>query len=166
MSYWCCARLETRREAIAQHFLTLAGYEVYIPQVREQRVRRHRRVEVILPLFPTYAFVLITLQWHAARWAPGTLGLIMNGVAPAKVPDQIIAGLRERERNGAVELPEPPGPRIGDKVKILSGPFEGHLALYAGMRPHERVEVLLALLGSQQRVSLSRKVIAVPDAMT
>jgi hypothetical protein len=30
------------------------------------------------------------------------------------------------------------------------------LGLYAGMRPHERVEVLLAVLGSQQRVILPR----------
>jgi hypothetical protein len=31
--YWCCARLETKREAVAQHFLKLAGYQVYIPRV-------------------------------------------------------------------------------------------------------------------------------------
>jgi hypothetical protein len=35
-------------------------------------------------------------------------------------------------------------------------PFQGHLGLYAGMRPHARVEVLLALLGGQQRVTLPR----------
>jgi transcription termination factor NusG len=63
-SYWCCARLEPRREAVAWHFLELAGYEVYIPQVREQRVRRHRRIEVISPLFPAYAFIVIEHQWQ------------------------------------------------------------------------------------------------------
>jgi transcriptional antiterminator RfaH len=125
--YWSCARLESNRENVARHFLQLAGYEVYLPQVREQRVRRHRRVEVVLPLFPAYAFALITLQWHAARWAPGTLGLIMNGVAPAKVPDNVIDEIRRRERNGAIELPQPPGLKPGDHVKILGGPFEGTL---------------------------------------
>jgi Transcription termination factor nusG len=59
MAYWACARLEPRREAVAQHFLKLAGYEVYIPQVREQRLRRSRRIEVIAPLFPAYAFIVI-----------------------------------------------------------------------------------------------------------
>jgi transcriptional antiterminator RfaH len=165
--YWCCARLETRREAVAQHFLELAGYAVYIPRVREQRVRRRRRVEVVSPLFPSYAFVLITLQWHAARWAPGTLGLIMNGERPARVPDAVIDEIRKREVRGAVELPQPLGPRIGDKVKILGGPFEGHLGIYAGMKPHERVEVLLAMLGGQQRVTLPSDAIAAPpDATT
>jgi transcription antitermination factor NusG len=46
--------------------------------------------------------------------------------------------------------------KIGERVRILGGPFEGHLGLYAGMRPHARVEVLLALLGGQQRVTLPR----------
>ena len=39
----------------------------------------------------------------------------------------------------------------GDRVRILRGPLVGHLALFDGMRPRERCEVLLGLLGSQQR---------------
>jgi transcriptional antiterminator RfaH len=162
MSYWCCTRLETRREGVAQHFLQLAGFQTFFPRVREQRVRRHRRVDVTSALFPGYAFVLITLQWHAARWAPGTLGLIMNGIQPARVPDNVIDDIRRREVRGAIELPKPAEFRPGDPVRILSGAFEGHLALYAGMKPHERVEVLLALLGSQQRVTLPRDAVAAP----
>jgi transcriptional antiterminator RfaH len=167
MPYWCCTRLESNREGVAQHFLRLAGFETYFPRIREQRVRRHRRVEVVSPLFPAYAFVLITLQWHAARWAPGTLGLIMNGVAPARVPDNVIDEIRRREIRGAVELPQPLGFKHGDRVKILSGPFGGHLALYAGMRAHERIEVLLSFLGSQQRVTIPRDAVAAPtDGVT
>jgi transcriptional antiterminator RfaH len=161
-SYWCCARLESRREGVAQHFLKLAGYEVYIPRIREQRVRRHRRVEIVTPLFPGYCFVAIARQWRSARWSIGVMGLIMNGEHPAKVPDPVIAEIQARERNGAIELPKPPGLKPGDRVKILRGPFETHWAIYAGMRPHERVEVLLSLLGAQQRVTLPRSAIVAP----
>jgi transcriptional antiterminator RfaH len=105
-------------------------------------------------LFPGYAFIAIELQWHAARWSPGVLGLIMDGTGPARVADSIIDGIRARERGGLVELAPPPGLRPGDRVRVLQGPFAGHLALYAGMRPHERVLVLLQLLGGQQRVTL------------
>ena len=48
-----------------------------------------------MPLFVGYTFVLIQLQWHAARWAPGTLGLIMDGERPARVPDAVIAEIRD-----------------------------------------------------------------------
>jgi len=82
MSYWAACRLEPHREGLALHCLGLAGYETYYPRLRDQRIRYGRRVEYQPALFPGYAFVLIQLQWHAARWAPGTLGLIMDGVGP------------------------------------------------------------------------------------
>ena len=44
-------------------------------------------------------------------------------------------------------------------MKVTAGPFAGQFGLYAGMKPHQRVEVLLTLLGGQQRVSLSRDAI-------
>jgi transcriptional antiterminator RfaH len=156
MTYWACARLELRREAVAQHFLKLNGYETYIPRVREQRLRRGKRIETISPLFPAYAFIVIEQQWHRARWSIGVTALIMDGEHPSRVPDQVIAGIRAREVRGAVELPKSSGLKPGDHVKILGGPFRGHLAFCARMKSHQRVEVLLALLGSHQRVILPR----------
>jgi transcriptional antiterminator RfaH len=156
MAFWACARLESRREAVAQHFLQLAGYQVYIPQMREQRLRRSRRVEVIAPLFPAYGFIVIEQQWHSARWAIGVSAIIMDGVAPAKVPDQAIDEIRRREVRGAVELPQAPGMKIGDRVRVTRGPFEGLVGLYAGMSGRERIEALFTLLGGPQRVTLPR----------
>jgi transcriptional antiterminator RfaH len=163
--YWACARLESRREGVAKHFLQLAGYQVYIPQIREQRVRRARRVEIIAPLFPCYAFIVIEQQWHAARWSIGVSAIIMDGIVPAKVSDQVIDEIQRREIHGAVELPPLPDMKHGTPVRVLGGPFQGHLGLYAGMKPHARVEVLLALLGSRRSVTLPRGGIElVPDA--
>ena len=159
MAYWVVSRLAPKHEALALHCLALAGYEVYLPRLRERRVIRHRKVEITPPLFPGYCFTLIRLQWYAARWAPGTCGLIMDGDRPAKVADAVIAELRSRERNGLIELTKPRGPRMGSRVKVTVGPFAGQLGIYAGMKPHQRVEVLLTLLGGQQRVSLSREAI-------
>ena len=148
MTYWCAARLQSRREHLALRFLALEGYTTYFPQLRERRVSRGRKIEVHLPLFPGYAFVAIELQWHTARWCPCVLGLIMDGIQPARVPDSVIAELKGRERNGLIELPRPPGLRAGARVRILAGPFRGQLALFADMKPRERVEVLLALFGA------------------
>jgi transcriptional antiterminator RfaH len=160
MSYWACARLESRREAAAQHFLKLAGYQVYIPQIREQRLRRHRRIEVIAPLFPAYAFVVIEQQWHSARWAIGVTAIIMDCDHPARVPDPVIDEIRRREIRGAVELAPAPGMKVGELVRVSGGPFEGQLGLYAGMRPHERVAVLLQILGGPCQVTLARADVA------
>ena len=106
--YWAAAQLQPRREALAAHCLALAGFTVYTPRLREQRVLRGRRVEVSPPLFPGYAFVLIELQSHAARWTAGVIRLVMDGMAPARVPDAVIAEIRSREVAGLIELPAPP----------------------------------------------------------
>ena len=80
----------------------------------------------------------------------------MDGIKPARVADHIIDDLRKRERNGLIELFPRSELKPGDQVRILQGPFVGRLGVYAGMRPHERVLVLLALLGRQQRVELPK----------
>jgi transcription antitermination factor NusG len=154
MPYWTACRLQPHREALALHCLSLNGFETYYPRLRDRRIRFGRTIENRPALFPGYAFVLIQLQWHTARWAPGTLGLIMDGVGPAKVADAVIAEIRRREVDGLIELPMLPL-RRGVRVKILRGPFSGHLAIFADMRPRQRCEVLLRLLGGQHRVSVN-----------
>jgi transcriptional antiterminator RfaH len=155
MPFWAAARLLPQRERLATHCLELAGYEIYLPRLRETRVIRHRKVEVRKPLFPNYLFIVIQVGWYQARYCPGIASLIMNNAGPAHVPDAVIAEIRARERNGLVELPKPP-PRFrpGDPVRILAGPFQSHLALFDNMTSHERVIVLLRLLGGQQRLTL------------
>ena len=96
-----------------------------------------------------------------APWCPGVVRLVMAATEPAKVPEAVIAGLRARERDGFVELPSNRLLQVGDKVRIVRGPFLDQFALYAGQTAHERVAVLLTLLGSsQRRVELPRGDIA------
>jgi transcriptional antiterminator RfaH len=156
VAYWTVAQLQPNRTALALPMLAQEGFTVYAPKLRERRTIRGRRADREIPLFPGYAFVTIELQWHAARWCPGVIRLVMDGLQPAKVSATVITEIRNRERNGAVELPKRVV-RYGDRVKILSGPFRGHLAIYAGMSGSERVAVLLQLLGGQQRATLAQR---------
>jgi transcriptional antiterminator RfaH len=159
MSYWCCAQIEPFRERLAAHCLALGGFEVYCPRLKEQVRSRGRKIVRTPPLFPGYAFVLIVSRWWDARWSAGVRRLVMDGELPAKVPDEVIAEIRGRERNGLVELPKPHGLLPGTKVRLVSGPFCDRIGLVAGLRAHERVLVLLNLLGGQQRVELARNAI-------
>ena len=78
----------------------------------------------------------------------------MDGERPARVPDDVIAELHDRERNGVIKLPPPPKPIApfiaGDELRIRSGPFTGLHGLYAGMAPRERIFVLLRMLGGER----------------
>jgi transcriptional antiterminator RfaH len=157
MSYWAAAQLQPQREQLALYFLEHAGFEVYSPRVREHRWRYKRRVEVVGPLFPGYCFVSVELQWRAAHWCPGVIRLVMDGLQPAHVSDGVIAAIRQREHDGVVDLRKPL--KIGDEVRIVSGALIGRLGIFAGMAPHERVMVLLELLGAHRRVKLRRDAI-------
>jgi transcriptional antiterminator RfaH len=145
---------------LASHCLGLAGYEIYEPRLREQiRSRTGRKITVTPPLFPGYLFVWVVSGWWNARWAPGVVRLIMDGLLPARVPDAVINEIRSRERGGFVELLKPRGLRPGMRVRVISGPLSEQIGLLAILRPHERVLVLLNLLGGEQRVDLARSAI-------
>jgi transcriptional antiterminator RfaH len=155
MSFWAAAQLSPQRDGLALHCLRQAGFETYAPRLRERRTVHGRAVVRTPLLFPGYLFVWIELQWSRARWAPGVVRLVLNGGTPAVVPDGVIAQLKEREVKGLIELPRPPKFHPGDRVRVLHGPLAGHVGLYAGMKPRERIEVLLAILGGSQRVTLA-----------
>ena len=158
MPYWAAARLQLHRESLALNFLKFRGFDTYLPRIRECRMVRGRRLMITPPLFPGYAFVGIELQWHAARWCPGVLSLVMDGERPAKVPDRDIAALRSHERDGFVVLPKQPKLssdfHLGDRLRVLNGPFTGYFGLCAGMAARDRVFVLLKMLGCERELAL------------
>jgi transcriptional antiterminator RfaH len=154
MSYWACASLQ--RVELGLHFLKLNGFETYTPLI--EREPNAKGVNGTALLFPGYTFVSIELQWSRANRSPGVHRLIMDGEHPARVPDGVIADLRAREgSDGLIALPTRPPFQRGDRVRIVRGPFRDQLAIFAGMRPRERVEVLLALFGSERRLMLPRR---------
>ena len=160
MAYWTCAQVAPQQESAAQHFLKLRGFESFCPRLRVTRHKHGRKIELRPPLFMSYVFVWIVSGWWDARWCPYVSRVILNGTQPAVVPAAVITELRNREVDGLIEVAPPPALRRGDRVRILRGPFSGHLAVYADMKPRERVEILLQLLGAEQRVELAKGDIA------
>ena len=155
MAFWAAAQLQPQRDQLALHCLKLFGFETYAPRLRDQRTIRGCKVIKTPLLFPGYVFVLIQLQWSRARWSPGVVRLVMDGITPAVVPDAVVTSLKAREVNGLIELPPPPRFQRGDRVRVLHGPLAGQVGLFAGIKPRERVAVLLTLLGSSRRVELA-----------
>ena len=161
MAYWACAQVEPQQERAAQHFLGFNGFESYCPRLRVIRRSHGRRIETRPCLFPSYVFVAIVAGWWSARWCPHVVRLLLAGETPAQVPDQVIDEIKAGETNGLIDLVKPQSFRRGDRILILRGPFSGHLAIFADMKPHQRVEILLQLLGGEQRVTLAKKDIEV-----
>jgi transcriptional antiterminator RfaH len=152
--HWAVVQLDATRVRLALHCLGQFGFQTYAPRLRQHRVSHGRKIETTPLLFVSYAFVFIVDHWWAAHRTPGVIRLVLDGDRPARVGEHIIEELRSRERGGLIELTKQPRFRPGDRVRVCRGAFAGHLALYADQAPHERVAVLLALLGSPVRVTL------------
>src|SRR5262249_52772135 len=137
--------------------------KIYQPLLREPRRSHGRKIIATPPLFPGYLFVWVVRGWWDARWSPGVVRLVMDGEQPAHVPDAVINEIKSRERGGFVELPKLHGLRPGMRVRVIGGPLSEQIGMLAALRPHERVLVLLQLLGGQQRVDLARNAIEVVE---
>jgi transcription antitermination factor NusG len=66
--------------------LRLGGFTTYLPRLLDRRLVNGRTVIRNPALFPNYLFLHIQLQWHAARWCPGVIRLVLDGTRPARVP--------------------------------------------------------------------------------
>ena len=86
MAFWTAARIMPQRERLALHCLKVSGFETYLPRIKDRRVVRGRKVSTIAPLFPSYVFITIELQWHEARFALGVAALIMDGESRRAFP--------------------------------------------------------------------------------
>lgn len=146
--FWSVAQTETQREGTAARFLKDAGYETYLPKIKIQKR--------LLPLFPSYLFVRIVDRWYPVNNTVGVINLLLAGDQPAKLKDEIVSNIRNKERGGIVRLPPKPGLKVGQHVRILRGSFENHVGVYDGMTGKERERVLLELLGRKVPVEFNK----------
>jgi transcriptional antiterminator RfaH len=154
---WYVVQTHPHGERKAAAHLKRQGFDVYLPRYLKRR-RHARRVDTVAaPLFPRYLFVAIdmmTQRWRAVRSTIGVNDIVSFGEDPIAVQDDVIAQLRQREDGaGLVQLGRPAFAR-GDKVRVLDGAFSEYLAVFDAMTDHERVSVLIDLLGRKVRVAM------------
>jgi transcription antitermination factor NusG len=159
---WFVARVLAHQETRAQLNLHRLGFRSFMP--RSRRTVRHARKlrDTLQPLFPGYIFVIIDLSKHRWRSINGTFGvasLIMGAEQPMPVPPYVIEALvASCESRGVVRLED--SLEIGQKVRILSGPFAETLCRLAHLDDRGRVRVLLEIMGMEVATQLDRSAIA------
>ena len=159
---WFVARVLSHQENRAQFNLQRLGFRSFVPRLR-RTVRHARRLqETLKPLFPGYIFIIIDLSKQRWRTVNGTFGvasLIMGAEQPKAVPLGVIETLvASCESRGAVQFDD--GLEIGQKVRILSGPFAETLCRLAHLDDRGRVRVLLEVMGMEVPAQLDRSAIA------
>ena len=106
-------------------------------------------------LFSNYIFVEIFDQWRALKSTKGISSLLMlEHERPAIINADYLAEIKAREdKNGFVVLSKSKF-EMGSSVQVKSGPFAYQVGLFDGMSSHQRVFILLSMLGTQRRVEI------------
>jgi transcription antitermination factor NusG len=147
--HWYVLRSKPHKEALVWQQALSHGLETYYPRLKVRPVNpRSRKIK---PYFPGYLFVRADLEQvglSTFQWMPHALGLVCFGGVPAPVPDELIAGIRQRLgeiQAAGSELLHRVKP--GDRVVIQDGPFAGYEAIFdVRLSGKDRVRVLLQLL--------------------
>ena len=163
MKQWFVVNAKTREEPKALFNLKQQGFNTYLPQYK--KVRRHaRKTDVVLaPLFPKYLFVEIDVEkqnWSAINSTLGVSKLIQFGSQPNPVPINLIHEIQAREDSeGLIMIDKCLKINVGDVVNITSGAFVKHSGIFECCHDHERVVILLNLMGRNVRVRISSSAI-------
>jgi len=161
---WYVVQTQVNGEAKAAQNLLRQGYEIYLPRYLKRR-RHARKVDFTAkPLFPRYMFVTIdmaTQRWRSIQSTFGVSRLVTNGDDPATLPECVVDALRAREDDkGFIRLDSKPAFAPGDKVRVLAGAFMDSAGLFGGLTDHDRVSILLDMLGRKVRVLLDADMVA------
>jgi transcriptional antiterminator RfaH len=163
-SCWYVVQTHVNAEAKAAANLRRQGFAVYLPRYLKRRNHARKVDMVARALFPRYLFVAIdvaTQRWRAIQSTLGVSHLVCWNGQPASVDDAVIDALKAREdESGFIKLARRAAFSPGDKVRIVEGAFVDNLALVEGGTDHERVAVLLDLLGRKVRVLVRADLIA------
>jgi|SRR5882757_4822932 len=161
---WYVVQTQANSEAKAAENLRRQGYDIYLPSYLKRR-RHARKVDLVVrPLFPRYMFVAIdmaTQRWRSIQSTSGVSRLVTNGDEPTAIPQGVMRALRAREdAKGFIKLDATPSLAPGDGVRVLAGAFMDNAGLFDGVEDHDRVAILLDMLGRQVRVVLDSDLVA------
>jgi len=97
----------------------------FLPMYRSVRRWKDRRKELELALFPGYVFVNMSISSKLkVLEVPGVVRFVSFNGQPAALPTEEIEALRTRLGDKSRIEPHP-YLRVGRKVRVHSGPFEG-----------------------------------------
>jgi len=161
---WYVVQTQPNGEAKAALNLKRQGYEIYLPRYLKRRSHARKIDITARPLFPRYLFVAVdqaTQRWRAIQSTFGVARLVCNGDAPASVPEGVVGLLKAREgADGFIRMETRPTFAPGDKVRVLSGAFTDCAGLFTGLADHDRVAILLDMLGRKVRVLLDASLVS------
>lgn len=135
-------------------------FRVVVAEETQIEVKNEKSKEVVKNIFPGYLFVEMIMTdeaWYVVRNTPGVTGFIGSsggGAKPIPVKEEEIEAILRRigQSDKVVEVAF----KVGDVVKIMSGPFSGMEGTIESMNDEIQVAtVLIILFGRETPTDIS-----------
>ena len=150
---WYAVYTRSRHEKFVAEQCSQRSITSFLPLYRVSRQWRQRRVEILLPLFPSYVFIRIPLRDRLRILGlPGIVSLVSFNGIPAVVPEAQIDALGRAITLGRakphVYL------RCGKRVRVTSGPLVGLEGIIVEVKNEVQVIVSFEWMARSVAVSL------------
>lgn len=130
--------------------------EILVPTEEKVRKRRGKKKVVDKKIFPGYIIVHMEMNdktWYVVRNTPGVTGFVSSGTKPLPLEkdeiDHILSGMGLKKQEISIEF------EIGDKVKVIDGPFEEFIGIVEEIHPQQKkVKVMVSMFGRETPVEL------------
>ena len=148
------------RQSIEQRINTMGMqdkiFDVVVPTQEEIEIREGKRKVIERKTFPGYLLVLMKMDedsWYVVRNTPGVTGFVGMGNEPSPLrPEEVNQIMRRMEADAShVNIAF----KVGDKVRIIDGPFND----FSGLVDHidmekAKVRVMVSFFGRETPVEL------------
>ncbi|MBC7349518.1 MAG: hypothetical protein H5U05_06040 [Candidatus Aminicenantes bacterium] len=152
MVSWYVIQTKPKKETQVENLFGQAGFTVYNPKYRQNRVVR--------PFFPGYLFLRFRHpeQYRKVIFTRGVKKVIGNDRGPVPLDPEIINCLKSREKNGLIELMKyGEEPQPGDQIEVMEGPLRGLKGLFCReLSDRQRVMILLNYVAYQASLLIEK----------
>ncbi len=149
---WYALFLRSRFEKKAHCELLRRGFESFLPLIQETHAWSDRQKRVSQPLFQGYVFVQTDLREKVSvLQIPGVVRFVGIGAKPSRIPDYQIEWIRTFIGSRVVIRRES-YPSVGQRVKVVSGLFQGIEGSI--LRSNGSTRIVICLDSIRQSVSI------------
>lgn len=126
--------------------------EVVVPMYEVEETKGGQRKLVMKKVFPGYVLVKMFMtdeSWYVVRNTRGVTGFVGPGSKPVPLSQNELRSLGIREKMPTIDI------KVGDTVKVLSGPFEGFTGVVEEVNMEKRkIKANISMFGRETPVEL------------
>ena len=144
---WYAVHTRSRHEGKVSAGLAQKSIHAFLPKLEVWSRRKDRRRKIQLPMFPGYVFVQMAQADNQSRLdilrTAGVVKILGTtlGNVPIPVPDEKIEAI-QRLVESKVEIQHFRYPKVGERARILDGPFKDIEGIVVKADPRKDVFVI------------------------